>query len=56
MQGDAVGLKCPQHQKPIEFYCTTCKIEVCASCFLGDHKLGQHWTVPAADEDVNLSH
>lgn len=55
-QGDAAGPKCPQHKIPMKFYCKTCKIQICDQCLLGDHKLGQHCSVSAADVAVNLSH
>jgi hypothetical protein len=30
--------KCPLHDLPIEFYCKTCKCNICAWCGMKEHK------------------
>ncbi|KAJ8022196.1 E3 ubiquitin-protein ligase TRIM39 [Holothuria leucospilota] len=47
--------QCYQHKKLMEFYCETCKKQVCDQCLLGDHNIRQHRIVSASDVAANLS-
>lgn len=45
---------CPHHNLPMEFYCKTCRIQVCNKCLLEDHDLEVHKIVKASNMVANL--